>query len=163
EGKIIPWHEVYVAQPGDTGKIKGPVKPVTKVMPPPKRTVNPKILGDAEIGPDAPEDFRGVLMTWLRRPANPYFSRAFGNRVWAGYFNVGIIEPPDDLSLANPPSNAALLDYLTRGFVEHGYDMKWLHREIANSRTYQLSWKPNETNRLDARNFSHAMPRRLPA
>src|ERR1700685_2750710 len=41
--------------------------------------------------------------------------------------------------------------------------MKWLNREIVNSRTYQLSWKPNETNRLDQRNFSHAIPRRLPA
>ena len=30
----------------------------------------------------------------------------------ATYFNVGIVEPPDDLNLANPPSNRALLDYL---------------------------------------------------
>ncbi len=41
--------------------------------------------------------------------------------------------------------------------------MKWLHREILNSRTYQLSWIPNSTNRLDERNFSRAVPRRLPA
>jgi Protein of unknown function (DUF1549)/Protein of unknown function (DUF1553)/Bacterial Ig-like domain (group 2) len=162
EGKVIPWREVYIGQPGDNGKIKGPVKP-GKTKPTPPRRLNPKLLGDAELPLDAPDDLRGTLMTWLRRPDNPYFARAFVNRVWAGYFNVGIIEPADDLSLANPPSNAPLLDHLTRGFVEHGYDMKWLHREIANSRTYQLSWKPNETNRLDARNFSHAMPRRLPA
>jgi hypothetical protein len=41
--------------------------------------------------------------------------------------------------------------------------MKWVHREIANSRTYQLTWTPNETNRLDEVNFSHQVPRRLPA
>ena len=41
--------------------------------------------------------------------------------------------------------------------------MKWVHREIANSRTYQLSWKPNDTNLMDRRNFSRAIPRRLPA
>ena len=35
-----------------------------------------------------------------------------------GYFNVGLIDPPDDLNLANPPSNPALLDYLADGFVE---------------------------------------------
>ena len=93
----------------------------------------------------------------------PLFARAFVNRVWATYFNVGIVNPPDDLSLANPPSNAELLDYLADGFVKHGYDMKWLHREIVNSRTYQLSWRPNDTNRLDQRNFSHAVLRRLPA
>jgi hypothetical protein len=41
--------------------------------------------------------------------------------------------------------------------------MKWLHREIMNSRTYQLSWKPNRTNRDDDHNFARAIPRRLPA
>jgi hypothetical protein len=41
--------------------------------------------------------------------------------------------------------------------------MKWLHREIAASAAYQRSWQPNETNRLDSRNFSHAVVRRLPA
>jgi Protein of unknown function (DUF1549)/Protein of unknown function (DUF1553) len=163
EGKIVPWHEVYVAEPGDTGKVKGVVKPGGKKKPAGPRSLKPKLLGDAELPLDSPGDLRGPLMTWLQKPDNPYFARAFVNRVWASYFNVGIIEPPDDLSLANPPSNAALLDYLTKGFVEHHFDMKWLHREIANSRTYQRSWKPNDTNRLDARNFSHAMPRRMPA
>ena len=41
--------------------------------------------------------------------------------------------------------------------------MKWLHREITSSDTYQRSWRANETNRLDERNFSRAVPRRLPA
>jgi len=67
------------------------------------------------------------------------------------------------MNLANPPVNAPLLDYLAKGFIEHEFDMKWLHREILNSRTYQLSWIPNSTNRHDERNFSRAVPRRLPA
>ena len=41
--------------------------------------------------------------------------------------------------------------------------MKWVHREIANSDTYQRSWQTNETNAADERNFSRAVPRRLPA
>jgi hypothetical protein len=41
--------------------------------------------------------------------------------------------------------------------------MKWLHKEIVSSRTYQLGWQTNETNKLDARNFSHSVVRRLPA
>jgi hypothetical protein len=85
------------------------------------------------------------------------------NRIWTNYFNVGIIDPPDDLNLANPPSNKALLDHLTAGFIASGYDIKWLHRTIANSRTYQLSWRPNNSNRADTSNFSHAVLRRLPA
>jgi hypothetical protein len=100
-------------------------------------------------------------MNWMR--SNDLMAKALVNRVWAAYFNVGIVEPPDDLSLANPPSNKPLLDYLTQGFIDSGYDLKWVHREIANSDTYQRTWVPNETNRGDERNFSHSIPRRIPA
>ena len=102
-------------------------------------------------------------MAWLRSPENPLFAKAFVNRVWASYFNVGIVNPPDDMNLANPPSNAPLLNYLAEQFIANKFDMKWLHREILNSRTYQLSWQPNATNRLDERNFARAVPRRLAA
>ncbi len=78
-------------------------------------------------------------MDWLRSRENPYFAKAFVNRVWAAYFGVGIVNPPDDLNLANAPSNAPLLDYLANGFYESGFDMKWLHREILNSDAYQRS------------------------
>src|SRR5262245_66518990 len=67
------------------------------------------------------------------------------------------------MNLANPPSNAALLDYLADGFIGHGFDMKWLHREIVTSQAYQRSLRANDTNRLDERNFSRASARRLPA
>ncbi|MCP4509084.1 MAG: DUF1553 domain-containing protein, partial [Fuerstiella sp.] len=53
--------------------------------------------------------------------------------------------------------------WLTAGFVSHGYDMRWLHRQIVSSNTYQRSWKPNETNGQDRRNFSRSIPRRIPA
>jgi hypothetical protein len=99
----------------------------------------------------------------MRRKDNPYFARVFVNRVWAEYFGVGIVNPPDDLNLANPPGNRALLDYLATGFIDHGFDMKWLHREIVASDAYQRSMEANETNRLDERNFSRHVARRLPA
>jgi hypothetical protein len=38
-----------------------------------------------------------------------------------------------------------------------------LHRQIVTSRTYQAGWQRNETNRLDERNFSRSVLRRLPA
>ncbi len=122
-----------------------------------------KLLGGEVIDLTQFDDPRQPLMDWLRSSENPYFARAFVNRVWATYFNVGIVDPPDDMSLGNPPSNKPLLDYLAEGFIEHGFDMQWLHREITNSRTYQLSWRTNETNGNDERNFSRAVPRRLPA
>ena len=85
------------------------------------------------------------------------------NRVWAVYFGRGIVEPADDMNLANPPSNKELMDYLATGFVKSGFDMKWLHREITRSDTYQRSWKTTPSNKLDEKNFSHALIRRLPA
>ena len=109
------------------------------------------------------DDPRRPVMDWMQNPENPWLARAFVNRVWAGYFNRGIVDPPDQFTPANPASHPQLLDWLANGFVENGYDMKWLHRQIASSRTYQRSWKPNETNRSDGRNFSRAIPRRIPA
>jgi hypothetical protein len=109
------------------------------------------------------EDPREILMAWMLDDSNPYFAQSIVNRVWASYFNVGIVEPPDDLSLANPPSNPELLGYLAEGFREHNFDMKWLHREICKSETYQRGWKPNTTNQHDDRNFGRAVARRIPA
>ncbi|MEM6472536.1 MAG: DUF1549 and DUF1553 domain-containing protein [Planctomycetota bacterium] len=109
------------------------------------------------------DDPRRPIMEWMRHPENPWFARAFVNRVWAGYFNRGIVEPPDQFTPANPPSHPQLLEWLASGFAQNGYDMKWLHRQITSSRTYQRSWKPNETNRKDRRNFSRTIPRRIPA
>lgn len=157
EGKPIPWKEVYVARTGG----KGPRNDNKKVVA--GRVITPKLLGDDEISLQEFPDPREALMDWMRQADNPYFARAFVNRVWAAYFKVGIVEPPDDQNLANPPSNEPLLAYLTEGFIKNKFDMKWLHREIANSRTYQLSWKTNDSNALDARNFSHSLIRRLPA
>lgn len=122
-----------------------------------------RVLGGEEVDLSQIDDARVPVMDWLRAKDNPYFARAFVNRVWSNYFNVGIVQPPDDLSLGNPPSNKPLLDYLTQGFIDSGYDMQWVHRTIANSRTYQLSWQPNDTNAKDERNFARAIPRRLPA
>ncbi|EAQ81782.1 DUF1549 and DUF1553 domain-containing protein [Blastopirellula marina] len=132
-----------------------------KNMPKPDMLAN--ILGETEVDLSKVEDIREPLMKWLGSDTNPYFAKAIVNRVWAAYFNVGIVDPADDLSLGNPPSNGPLLDYLAAGFIENGYDMKWLHREITSSDTYQRTWLPNDTNRMDFRNFSRAIPRRLPA
>jgi hypothetical protein len=158
EGTVVPWQEVTAP---DWKKSRGKLRPNKNA--PTGRVITPKLLGGEEVIAVEYSDPREPLLDWLRQEENPYFARAIVNRVWASYFGVGIIEPPDDMNLANPPSNAALLEYLERAFVSHGFDLKWLHREIATSRTYQASWRPNDTNALDERNFSHAQVRRLPA
>lgn len=160
DGKLIPVPDLYVQAPKYNKNANAKKKDNGK-----KNTVpdspKAKLLGGEVVDIDQLEDPRGPLMDWLK--ANPLFARAFVNRAWANYFNRGIVEPTDDMNLANPPCNEALLDHLAKGFIASGYDMKWVHREICNSDTYQRSWKPNETNRLDERNFSRAVPRRMPA
>ena len=46
-------------------------------------------------------------------PTIPYFAPSFVNRVWAAYFGAGLVDPVDGFSVANPPSNARLLDALS--------------------------------------------------
>jgi hypothetical protein len=162
KGHTVPFQELYVAAPPRKEVPRDKVKE-NKKRPPIIAGRTAKVLGGEEIKIDQMDDPREALMDWLRDDDNPYFARSIVNRIWANYFNVGIVEPVDDLSLANPPSNEPLLDYLTVEFRNHKYDMKWLHRTIANSRTYQLSWRANGTNEFDERNFARAVPRRLPA
>lgn len=121
-----------------------------------------KILGqDESITLD--HDPRQELMSWLRDANNPYFAKAIVNRVWSNYFGIGIVNPTDDMNLANPPSNGPLLNYLATSFRENGYDLKWLHWTITTSETYQRSVKTNASNALDRTNFARHIPRRLPA
>ena len=161
KGQPLPWADLTAQTPKSPKPNKTPE--ASTAVSGGNRVMTPKLLGGEQVMLETFDDVRKPLMAWLRGQDNPYFARAWVNRVWASYFGRGIVEPADDLNLANAPSNAELFDYLSKGFASHGFDMKWLHREILTSDAYQRSWKTNETNRLDEKNFSHAMIRRLPA
>jgi hypothetical protein len=123
-----------------------------------------RLLGEATARNLPPEeDPRLQLAAWMRRPDNPYVARAIVNRVWAHYFGRGIIDPPDNLSSFNPASHPELLKELCDQFVKNGYDLKWLHRTILGSRTYQQSSTATAANIVDRRNYAYFSYRRLPA
>jgi hypothetical protein len=109
------------------------------------------------------EDPRQKVVDWMRKPDNPFFARAIVSRVWAHYFGRGLVDPPDDLSPHNPVTHPALLDELCRRFVARGYDLKWLHRTILSSRTYQQSSQAGPLNEMDRTNYAYFYYRRLPA
>ena len=113
-----------------------------------KKPVAPRFLGaDKPAIPDS-IDRRRVLADWIVSPANPYFARATVNRIWQQYFQVGIVEPFDDLRSTNLPTNRELLDHLAKFFIRRGFQFKPLHRIILNSKTYQLSSRvTDETQR----------------
>ena len=123
----------------------------------------PKALGGPEIKMEAGVDARRKLFEWLKTPDNPYFARSFVNRVWGHYFGVGIVDPLDDFSIANPPSNPALLDALAKDFIDSGFDIRKLEKTILLSRVSNLTHVPNETNRLDDNNYSHCFIRPMMA
>jgi hypothetical protein len=122
-----------------------------------------KALGGPEIAVGNGQDPRVQLFDYLRSPDHPFFAHSFVNRVWGHYFGIGLVEPVDDFSLANPPSNPELLAALAKDFVDHRFDIRHIERTILQSRTYQLSWATNPTNRLDRSNFSHSYVRRMMA
>jgi len=128
-----------------------------------KKPVMAKYLdGSVETeGPD--EDIREKLAAWMTSPANPWFARAIVNRIVKHYLGRGLVEPVDDFRVTNPPSNEALLDALAEDFVRSGYRLRHTIRLILNSRVYQLSSEPNETNRYDEINYSRYFVRRLMA
>jgi len=150
--QIVLVREMFVAD-----RARPRPNPATSMIP------LPRPLGGEPIKLKTGEDARVKLAEWMTAPENPFFARSFVNRAWAHYFGVGLVNPVDDFSLANPPTNARLLDTLAADFIKNGYNIRALERKILLSRTYQLSYIPNETNRFDKNNFSHAYVRPLMA
>lgn len=123
--------------------------------------------------PDAKTRFPGrlkfsplaELAERLPSPDNPRFTRNIVNRLWFVMMGRGLVEPLDQHHSENPPSNPELLDLLASEFAAHGFDVKWLLRELALSRTYQRSGlRPDDRGDLPpARSFLVANLKRLSA
>ena len=83
---------------------------------------------------------RLTLARWLTDRRSPTTARVVVNRVWQAYFGTGLVETPEDFGLQSPrPSHPELLDWLACDFMENGWSLKRLHRQIVSSETYQQS------------------------
>jgi hypothetical protein len=119
----------------------------------------PPMYVDGTSSPAKGENYRTALAHYVT--SDIQFARAAVNYVWAHFFGIGIVDPPNQFDLArldvnNPPpapwtlqpSNPKLLDSLAHHFIASGYNVKALMREIATSQTYQFSsryagtWNP---------------------
>jgi hypothetical protein len=152
--------EMFVAQvaaTGPNGRRPGGGNLLTH--PDTNQPLAPKAPAGPEFKFESGKDIRAELFGWMRTPDNPFFARSFVNRVWGHYFGIGLVDPVDDFSQANPPTNARLLDALAKDFIDHNYDIRHIERTILNSRTYQVSSVPNETNRFDKVNFARSYVR----
>ncbi len=136
----------------DTGSITNP------------RTGDPataRFLGVAQSPGNKQRDDLLALAEWL--PHTPMFARMQVNRIWFHLLGRGLVDPVDDFRASNPASHPELLEALADDFVKHGYDLRHTIRTIMNSRVYQLSSVPNETNAEDETFHSRALVRRLTA
>jgi hypothetical protein len=69
---------------------------------------------------------------------NPLTARVLVNRVWLHHFGAGLVRTPSDFGVrSEPPSHAELLDYLAATFMDQGWSIKKLHRQIMLSAVYQ--------------------------
>ena len=139
----------------DRGEIAHPGKPVPRGFP---RVMN--------LGVPAPEDQSGrlELAQWLTSRENPLTARVMVNRVWRHLFGAGLVRTVDNFGFSGErPSHPELLDYLAVRFMEEGWSVKKLIKEIVMSKTYrQASGHPVEAD-PDNRLLSHANKRRLDA
>ncbi len=90
---------------------------------------------------------RQQLAEWITAEANPWFARAFVNRIWAELLGQGFYEPVDDLGPDRRPSAPQSIELLSQEFARQKYDVKWLMRTIVATNTYQ---RESRSQREDA-------------
>ncbi|MEH6682551.1 MAG: PSD1 and planctomycete cytochrome C domain-containing protein [Sediminicola sp.] len=92
-----------------------------------------------------PEEFpknRLGLAKWVTHKDNPLTARVFVNRIWAMLFRNGLVVTSEDFGVQGSlPTHPQLLDWLSKDFMEHGWDIKYLLKKIMLSATYQQSSK----------------------
>ena len=102
----------------------------------------PEVLRTSFSNPILPEKQSGrlELARWLASSENPLTARVLVNRVWRWHFGQGIVSTTDNFgTMGARPSHPELLDWLARRFVESGWSIKDLHRQIMLSAVYQQS------------------------
>ncbi len=113
-------------------------------------------------GTNVPRQFLGLLSGSDRKPFqtgsgrlelaraivgrdNPLTARVFVNRVWLLHFGTPLVKTPSDFGVrSEPPINPGLLDHLAVNFMDHGWSMKHLHRELLLSATYRQASDPGD-------------------
>lgn len=78
---------------------------------------------------------------------SPLTARVMVNRIWQHHFGHGIVDSPSNFGMmGDRPTHPELLDYLASRFIESGWSVKTLHREIMLSAVYQEAYQPSAAN-----------------
>ncbi|HBV30953.1 MAG TPA: hypothetical protein DEB49_00750 [Verrucomicrobiales bacterium] len=107
-----------------------------------------RVLSEGEPKPFTEGSGRLELAESIVSPGNPLTARVVVNRVWSMFFGRGLVTTPSNFGLLGAkPSHPALLDDLAVRFMENGWSMKRLIREIVLSSTYRQCSNESEANR----------------
>ncbi len=80
------------------------------------------------------------LASWLASRENPQTARVMVNRMWRWLFGRGIVPTVDNFgAMGEKPSHPELLDWLAVRFMDQGWSVKKMLREMVLSHTYQLA------------------------
>lgn len=105
--------------------------------------MSPRFLTGEAVSTDASdEERRAALARFLTSPKNPWFARAYVNRMWASLMGWGFYSSVNDLGSDVEPRHGEVLDLLAREWIATGYDMKWLFRTITATEAYQRRLQP---------------------
>ncbi|MBI5758856.1 MAG: DUF1549 domain-containing protein [Planctomycetales bacterium] len=107
-------------------------------------------------------DRRDKVSKYVTSRDNPWFARAFINRIWYELVGEGFYMPIDDLGPEREAKYPAALDALRAGFVANNYDIQWLFKAITATETYQRQIRPRDASQSTPA-FASATPSRLRA
>ena len=107
-----------------------------------------RVLCDGEPQPFASGSGRRELAEAIASPENPLTARVIVNRVWGLYFGRPLAATPSNFgAMGEPPTHPELLDDLAVRFIEAGWSLKWLTREIVLSAAYRQSSQASAVRR----------------
>ncbi|MCH1497304.1 MAG: PSD1 and planctomycete cytochrome C domain-containing protein [Rubripirellula sp.] len=132
--------QAYILERGEYTQQRDPVSPAT-----------PQWLGPQ---PTESSNNRLGLAKWLVSPENPLTSRVIVNRFWQHFFGTWLVKTSEDFGVQGErPSHPELLDWLAVEFIESGWNVQALQKQILLSNTYQQQSTVSEQHlRVDPEN-----------
>ncbi|MBC7821573.1 MAG: DUF1549 domain-containing protein [Planctomycetaceae bacterium] len=113
------------------------------------------VLSPSEPAPFKNGSGRLELANSIVADAAPLAARVIVNRIWAHHFGRGLVATPSNFGTqGEKPTHPELLDDLAARFIEHGWSLKWLHREIVLSATYRQSSADGRKLMADGRHLN---------
>jgi hypothetical protein len=129
------------------------------------RNIKLNIRGNAHaLGEEVPSGFPAILGNTAGDPLpftqgsgrlelaeaivrHPLSARVMVNRIWQHHFGRGMVDTPSNFGMMGErPSHPELLEYLAARFIESGWSVKAMHREIMLSAAYQLAYQRSDPN-----------------